>query len=144
MTMKLIAKRFRTRPPEFPPAPAEDDAGLFDNHDDGFGADSFPTAQAANTTGPSTAIAGKAVGHGEALDKIKHEGLTGRQLRMARKLAQKHGLWQRQILMLCACCESLALTHFNAPRCLILSPLAASRSKRMGRARLPHCHRGMG
>lgn len=90
--MKLIAKRFRTRPPEFPPAPAEDDAGLFDNHDDGFGADSFPTAQAANTAGPTTAIAGKAVGHGEALDKIKHEGLTGRQLRMARKLAQKHGL----------------------------------------------------
>lgn len=84
--MKLTAKRFRTRRPEFPPAPVEGDAGLFDNHDDGFGEGKFPTANPANLSSPAE------VASEEMLEKIRHEGLTGRQLRMARKLAQKHGL----------------------------------------------------
>jgi capsular polysaccharide transport system permease protein len=84
--MKLTAKRFRTRKPEFPPAPVEGDRGLFDNEDDGFGPGKFPTANPANISTPME-VAGDA-----AMDKIKQEGLTGRQLRMARKLAQKHGL----------------------------------------------------
>jgi len=92
--MKLTAKRFRTRRPEFPEAPPEahagkavqGDQGLFDNHDDGFGTGKFPTANPAN-------IAASAETASEAtVEKIRHEGLTGRQLRMARKLAQKHGL----------------------------------------------------
>lgn len=88
MTMKLTAKRFRIRRPEFPPAPAEAkaDAGLFDNHDDGFSSVKFPTANPANLSSPAE------VSSEESMDKIRHEGLTGRQLRMARKLAQKHGL----------------------------------------------------
>lgn len=86
MTMKLTAKRFRTRRPEFPPTPVEGDAGLFDNHDDGFGEGKFPTANPANLSSPAE------VASEEMLEKIRHEGLTGRQLRMARKLAQKHGL----------------------------------------------------
>jgi capsular polysaccharide transport system permease protein len=84
--MKLTAKRFRTRKPEFPPAPVEGDRGLFDNEDDGFGPGKFPTANPANISTPMEVV-GDA-----AMDKIKQEGLTGRQLRMARKLAQKHGL----------------------------------------------------
>lgn len=59
---------------------------MFDNADDGFGPGKFPTANPANLSTP-TEVAAE-----EALDKIRHEGLTGRQLRMARKLAQKHGL----------------------------------------------------
>jgi capsular polysaccharide transport system permease protein len=90
MTIKLTAKRFRTRRPEFPPAPVSGDAGLFDNHDDGFGSAPFATAQPANQPGPT--VAAPESSPGETLDKIKHEGLTGRQLRMARKLAQKHGM----------------------------------------------------
>lgn len=86
MTIKLTAKRFRTRRPEFPPAPVDGDKGMFDNEDDGFGPGKFPTANPANLSTP-TEVASE-----EALDKIKREGLTGRQLRMARKLAQKHGL----------------------------------------------------
>lgn len=94
MTMKLTAKRFRTRRPEFPAAPPEPataggvqgDQGLFDNHDDGFGAGKFPTANPANIAAPADAASE------ETMEKIRHEGLTGRQLRMARKLAQKHGL----------------------------------------------------
>lgn len=84
--MKLTAKRFRTRRPEFPPAPVEGDAGMFDNADDGFGPGKFPTANPANLSTP-TEVASEA-----ALDQIRQEGLTGRQLRMARRLAQKHGL----------------------------------------------------
>jgi capsular polysaccharide transport system permease protein len=84
--MKLTAKRFRTRKPEFPPAPVEGDRGLFDNEDDGFGPGKFPTANPANISTPMEVV-GDA-----AMDKVKQEGLTGRQLRMARKLAQKHGL----------------------------------------------------
>ncbi|MDN5787710.1 hypothetical protein [Pseudorhodobacter sp.] len=102
MTTKLMAKRFRTRRPEFPPAPDEpvtapgkpDDAGLFDNHDDGFGAQSFVTAAPANSNSAakSATDADAAPGAELALDAIKREGLTGRQLRMARKLAQKHDI----------------------------------------------------
>ncbi len=91
MTMKLTAKRFRTRRPEISPAapaPAavQGDQGLFDNHDDGFGSGKFPTATPANNPAPAE------VATHETMEKIRHEGLTGRQLRMARKLAQKHGL----------------------------------------------------
>lgn len=86
MTMKLTAKRFRIRRPEFPPAPVDGDAGLFDNQVDGFGSGKFPTANPANLSSPADVASEK------MLDTIRHEGLTGRQLRMARKLAQKHGL----------------------------------------------------
>jgi capsular polysaccharide transport system permease protein len=95
MTMKLTAKRFRTRRPEFPPAPVQGDAGLFDNVDDGFGSEKFPTASAANTANPANSanIANPvALASEEGLETIRHEGLTGRQLRMARRMAQKHGL----------------------------------------------------
>jgi capsular polysaccharide transport system permease protein len=92
MTIKLTAKRFRTRSPEFPPAPVEGDVGLFDNEDDGFGAGKFPTAQAANLSAPMTSAPEPEASVGDTLDKIKHEGLTGRQLRVARKLAQQHGM----------------------------------------------------
>ncbi|MGO4909647.1 capsule biosynthesis protein [Pseudorhodobacter sp. W20_MBD10_FR17] len=98
--MKLTAKRFRIRRPEFPPvpvappAPVQGDSGLFDNHDDGFDSGQFPTANPANIAGPTTAkTTGPTEGAPEiAMEAIKHEGLTGRQLRMARKLAQKYGL----------------------------------------------------
>ncbi|MGB3278789.1 MAG: capsule biosynthesis protein [Pseudorhodobacter sp.] len=59
---------------------------MFDNADDGFGPGKFPTANPANLSSPAE------VASEEALEKIRHEGLTGRQLRMARRLAQKHGL----------------------------------------------------
>jgi capsular polysaccharide transport system permease protein len=86
MTMKLTAKRFRIRRPEFPAAPIDADAGLFDNADDGFGPGKFPTATPANIAAPAHSVPE------ESMEKIKQEGLTGRQLRMARKMAQKHGL----------------------------------------------------
>jgi capsular polysaccharide transport system permease protein len=84
--MKLTAKRFRIRRPEFPAAPIDADAGLFDNADDGFGPGKFPTATPANIAAPAHSVPE------ESMEKIKQEGLTGRQLRMARKMAQKHGL----------------------------------------------------
>jgi capsular polysaccharide transport system permease protein len=62
--------------------PPKDEAAV----DDGFGNDPFPTASAAATSPEDQErIAGE-------IDEIRKEGLTGRQLRMARRLALKHGL----------------------------------------------------
>jgi capsular polysaccharide transport system permease protein len=70
--------------------PAGDDADLFDNRDDGF-ADLPPmpgTAQAAEDMGDHAVTPGSEA----EIEAIRREGLTGRQLRMARRVAQKHGL----------------------------------------------------
>jgi capsular polysaccharide transport system permease protein len=86
MTTTLKASRFRIRKPDVA-APEAKPAGpeaLFDQPDDGFGATPFPTAAApanAATAPPDTEI-----------DAIRREGLTGRQLRLARRMAQLHGL----------------------------------------------------
>jgi capsular polysaccharide transport system permease protein len=65
-----------------------DDAFYPEAGDDGFGSDQFPTARApvpmARPGSPDAAPI--------EIDSIRREGLTGRQLRMARRLAQKHGL----------------------------------------------------
>lgn len=105
MTTKPKAKRFRIRPTaEAVPAPkpkpvveppiaskaspvsemaVEDVGRIFDNEqDDGFGDTTFPTL--------GTTPVGKV--DGEVIDAIRREGLTGRQLRMARRVAQKQGL----------------------------------------------------
>lgn len=118
MTMKLTVKRFRTRRPEGTsaapgpvspqlnsPAPDQtagsvlpDNAFMPSPEDDGFGAGSFPTAKGPVSGAPSAVahVANVATGTPEAapleIDSIRREGLTGRQLRIARRLAQKHGL----------------------------------------------------
>ena len=94
MNTKLSINRYRTRPPEprapLPrPVPAADpaaDPGLAmpfapDANDDGFGREKFATARGSEPGGSGTEV-----------DGIRREGLTGRQLRLARRLAQKHGL----------------------------------------------------
>lgn len=109
MTMKLTVKRFRTRRVDLPaprpasprkpmgrPAPAKglgDDAFMPADNADGFGAGRFATAG-----GPLEGGAGPMPTPGSPdaapaeIDAIRREGLTGRQLRMARRLAQQHGL----------------------------------------------------
>lgn len=59
---------------------------LFETNEDGFGAEPFPTARAAVPATPEDVAANADI------DAIKREGLTGRQLRMARRMAQKYGL----------------------------------------------------
>jgi capsular polysaccharide transport system permease protein len=105
MTTKLKLSRFRIRKPD-PVAPAPrvaqlkpqqqqiaDDAFMPDPDDDGFAGQSFlppdksATPKAAAKPAPPPAISGP-----QDVEAIRHEGLTGRQLRMARRLAQKHGL----------------------------------------------------
>ena len=71
------------KPAEIPPEM------LFDTHDDGFGPGRFSTAAAADV-GPSPRVDDPAAA--TTLDAIRREGLTGRQLRLARRLAQKHNL----------------------------------------------------
>jgi capsular polysaccharide transport system permease protein len=88
-----------------------DDLFMPDPDEDGFGNQSFvpaakpapakvtvtatptsagPTAATTSTAGPTAANPAAAVP--QDIESIRHEGLTGRQLRMARRLAQKHGL----------------------------------------------------
>ncbi len=113
MTTKLRVNRFRIRRPDGPAQPAEpislgqppQGAGAAaaapppgqgpapaaprpempfapDAADDGFGPGMFPTAE------PGAAAAGAATD----IDSIRREALTGRQLRMARRMAEKHNL----------------------------------------------------
>lgn len=112
MTMKLTVKRFRTRrldlpaPAELPPRPGPqavppappsaapqqigDDAFMAGAAEDGFGTERFPTA--AQPASGSIPTPGSPDAAPTEIDAIRREGLTGRQLRMARRLAQKYGL----------------------------------------------------
>ena len=88
MTIKVKASRFRIRRPDpAPTAPAKsDDARDFlSPMDDGFGSEPFPTARAASPAPQDPATSA-------TLDGIRREGLTGRQLRLARRVAMKNGL----------------------------------------------------
>ncbi len=97
MTTTPKATRFHIRRPQ-PPAPRPEPAAsqLFDNQEDGFGDTDFrsPPPQA-ETAGTAAATAMKiprdAPGEDvEAIAAIAAEGLTGRQLRRARMVAEKH------------------------------------------------------
>ncbi|SLN33551.1 hypothetical protein AQS8620_01156 [Aquimixticola soesokkakensis] len=101
-------------PPRRAAKPSAPDAGLFDNDDgeDGFGDMVYASAAqptSVNRAAPDKSApkpAGPASGAASApttsttsqadidsdIDAIRREGLTGRQLRMARRVAQKHGL----------------------------------------------------
>ena len=118
MTTKLTISRFRTRKPDPVAAPDPvpdparrpitgagplreaavrqvpplgDDAFMPAENEDGFGDQSFlaPPRPPANDRVPNTASQASAP---EEIDGIRREGLTGRQLRVARRMAQKHGL----------------------------------------------------
>ncbi|MCV2874211.1 capsule biosynthesis protein [Defluviimonas sp. WL0050] len=76
----LKAQRFRIRPSDRPPAtPASEPLAP---PDDGFGDQKFPTAE--QPAAPKSTA--------EDLAAIRAEGLTGRQLRTARRVAQKNGI----------------------------------------------------
>ena len=115
MTTKLTVNRFRTRRPDpvaapvvpprprvapVPPAssaatgkgPLIGDDVFFPTADsDGFGTETFATARGPAPQQPKR-TASMTQNAGQDIDSIRREGLTGRQLRMARRLAQKHGL----------------------------------------------------
>ena len=109
MTTPLKATRFNIRRPD-PAAPAPPrpvavalaplDLMPFATHDDGFGDQAFPgSARAEEGAGvpapvpvPAAVSGPSAEATGSQLEAIRKEGLTGRQLRMARRLAQRHNL----------------------------------------------------
>lgn len=92
MTIKVKASRFRIRrsdPAKAAPAPASSMGDILSPMDDGFGPEPFETAR----TAPAPAPAPAPVPETEvALESIRREGLTGRQLRLARRVAMKNGL----------------------------------------------------
>lgn len=84
------AKAAKPAKPKIQPVPAAPgDVLPFEEAEDGFGDAPFPTARGPEPAAPGaeTSVAGPV-----EIDQIRREGLTGRQLRMARRLAQKHGL----------------------------------------------------
>lgn len=107
MISKPKAVRYHIRRVERPlAAPAvEEGAGLFDNHEDGFGAMDFRPAETAPAPEPPTAESSPspvqdAPAGSSARDEaiaaanaaIAAEGLTGRQMRRARLIAQRHSI----------------------------------------------------
>ena len=97
MSTKPKARKFRikrngpAKPPENPQRAVEGDNLFAPPTDDGFGAQTFPSRKepAQAKAAPQPAAAGNPA---EEIDAIRREGLTGRQLRMARRVAQKQGL----------------------------------------------------
>lgn len=91
MTMKPRGKKFRIkRTGQTPPAGEVRQASAAsaqDDSEDGFDPGIFPGAGASAADQPAPALSVE-----EELAAIRQEGLTGRQLRMARRTAQKHGL----------------------------------------------------
>ena len=107
MTTKPRVKKFRVRRSPSAPTPVEDtqnaaaaqsaarqprqlnplEEAALDGHEDGFGAQKFPGA-----AGAAAGAGGVKISPEEEIAAIRKEGLTGRQLRMARRVAQKHGL----------------------------------------------------
>lgn len=89
MTTKPKAKKFRIRraAPLGAGRPRTPDAGAAQT-EDGFGGQSFVQAD----TGTQLTAAPAEPGIDQEIAAIRKEGLTGRQLRMARRIAQKHGL----------------------------------------------------
>ncbi len=74
-----------------PRAPeAFDPASVFENEDDGFSG-MQPLPQRAGPS-PATAPGENQMSVAEEIAALRNEGLTGRQLRMARRLAQRHGI----------------------------------------------------
>ncbi len=115
MSTKPKAKKFRIKrneaakpapanaanaaPQAAPARSAETEAQMFaPPTDDGFGAKTFPsngqdqTKQKAKPAEAKPAPQPMPSNPAEAIDMIRREGLTGRQLRMARRVAQKQGL----------------------------------------------------
>ncbi|NNE89077.1 MAG: capsule biosynthesis protein [Silicimonas sp.] len=89
MTTKPKAPKFRIRrssaqttAPVEPQQPASRSTDLPSETEDGFGDAAFPGSAKAEAAKQNEA----------GIAEIRREGLTGRQLRMARRLAQKHGL----------------------------------------------------
>ena len=104
MTTKLTAARFRIRRPEFPAAEPvvvakaapPDDAMFDDEAEDGFGDQRFATAGNADPVAAAvpapTPVPLVPLSPPDDIDAIRREGLTGRQLRVARRVALKHNL----------------------------------------------------
>lgn len=89
MTTKPKAPKFRIRrssaqvaPPSDPQDAIKQSTDLPGQSEDGFGDAAFPGSAKAEDAKKNEA----------GIAEIRREGLTGRQLRMARRLAQKHGL----------------------------------------------------
>ena len=102
MTTPLKAVRFNIRRPDPAAAPAPRprpvavaaaplDDMPFATHDDGFGDQAFPGSARADGPVPAPSPAPAPAADGQ-IEAIRKEGLTGRQLRMARRLAQRHNM----------------------------------------------------
>ena len=103
MTTKLTISRFRTRKPDpvaHKPYAVQGNAALAEpvfrvadnpfmpeDEDDGFSGQTFLPPQP-----PASAALSPDASPPEEIDAIRREGLTGRQLRVARRMAQKHDL----------------------------------------------------
>jgi capsular polysaccharide transport system permease protein len=126
MTTKPKAARFFLRRMERP-APASGSEMPFDNHEDGFGAMDFRRAEPAAAR-PAAAAPRKAEDPDDAaIAAIAAEGLTSRQLRRARAVAQKHGIVPRSDLDAVLQLRRAGIDPFS--RAALLEVVAPARAK---------------
>src|SRR6056297_4268570 len=89
MTTKPKVRKFRIRRSAPGPAMAAQDGNAARNVEDAPQPGPEPETQAGYSGEVASA---RETGTAQSIDEIRREGLTGRELRMARRMAQKHGL----------------------------------------------------
>ncbi|MFN3294224.1 MAG: capsule biosynthesis protein [Gemmobacter sp.] len=93
MTTLLKAPRYRIRPASPAPAQAERRAAKPATHPDDTLFAPQPDLLMTETAAPATEVTTpQDLARDAEIDAIRREGLTGRQLRLARRMAEKHGL----------------------------------------------------
>lgn len=94
MTTKPKVRKFRIRrtEPKTAAPGAAHRASVAEETDDGFGSSPYAGSAAAERVQTGEIATPEEASADEELQKIRKEGLTGRQLRMARRVAQKYGI----------------------------------------------------
>ncbi|NNL17508.1 MAG: capsule biosynthesis protein [Boseongicola sp.] len=130
MNMKPKAPKFRIRREAGATARSHSDDMSFAPGNDGFGDEAFP--------GSAKEAADKVAGE-EGISEIRREGLTGRQLRMARRLAQKNGLAPKSDFDAVRLLRAQGIDPFDRANMLELVA-AKPNSKRTNSAQSPTAH----
>jgi capsular polysaccharide transport system permease protein len=141
MTTPLKVTKYRTRPqaaPARPVAPAPDNEGemLLTPADDGFGNERFADAARPRPSGQKGRSPAEPAVSTDP-DAIREEGLSGRQLRMARRVAQKNGIDVQDDFIAVAELRKRGIDPFQSSKILDLLVPAEDKPAGAGRTQLP-------
>ena len=141
MTTPLKVTRYRTRPQAAPARPAaaqpvSDGEKLLTPADDGFGNERYADAARPQPPGQKGKGPAEAAGSTDP-DAIRHEGLSARQLRMARRVALKNGIEAKDDFGAVAELRKRGIDPFQSSKIIELLVPAEDKPAGAGRAQLP-------